>query len=132
MKIRFRSLSPALGLAAALALAPTAFAQDAVDAGIETTATTQAPTSWNDIDTNGDGVISAEESAATPALAGIFAEADANADGELTGEEYRAFVAAGQAEAAAGSTAADAGYDDGTGVEPTGEADAEAGADIEE
>lgn len=118
MKTQF--LTPALGLALALAAAPAAFAQEAVDPA----AAPQA-TSWNDIDSNGDGVISAEESAATPALSEVFAEADANADGELTGEEYRAFVAAGQAEAAAGRTAADAGqsaYDDAGDGEPASEA----------
>jgi len=116
MKTNIRFLTPALGLAIALA-APVAFAQDADPA-----AAPQA-TSWNDVDADGNGVISAEESAAAPALAEVFAEADANADGELTGEEYRAFVAAGQAEAAAGSTAADAGesYDDGSTEEPTTE-----------
>lgn len=116
MKSNFRFLTPALGLAAALVVAPAAFAQDATDA------TAPQATSWNDVDVDGDGVISAGEAAATPVLADVFTEADANADGQLTGEEYRAFVAAGQAAAAAGSTAADAGepaYDAGDEVPAT-------------
>ena len=129
MKTSFRFLTPALGLAAALAIAPAAFAQDATGAA-PTAAPTAAPqaTSWNDVDIDGDGVISTEEAAAVPALAEVHVQADANADGQLTGEEYRAFVAAGQAEAAAGSTAADAGgaaYGD-TAVEATGDVNAEA------
>lgn len=123
MKTNIRFLTPALGLAIALA-APVAFAQEADPA-----AAPQA-TSWNDVDADGDGVISVEESAAAPALAEVFAEADANADGDLTGEEYRAFVAAGQAKAAAGSTAADAGeaYEDSNTEAPTTDAE----GDIEE
>lgn len=129
MKTSFRFLTPALGLAAALAIAPAAFAQDATDAA--PTAAPQA-TSWNDVDVDGDGVISTEEAAAAPVLAEVHAQADANADGQLTGEEYRAFVAASQAEAAAGSTAADAGeaaYGD-TAVEATGEVSADASGEV--
>ena len=47
---------------------------------------------WADVDKNGDGNISKEESAANAGLSQVFDKADANADGSLTAEEYKAFV----------------------------------------
>lgn len=49
---------------------------------------------WNDVDSDGNGTISREESAALPALAAAFEQADADGDGELTPDEYRAHAAA--------------------------------------
>lgn len=48
---------------------------------------------WADVDADGNGTISRDESAALPALAAVFAEADADADGELTADEYREHAA---------------------------------------
>ena len=44
---------------------------------------------WNDADTNGDGKISLEESAANAGLQSRFSVADTNHDGFVTNEEYR-------------------------------------------
>lgn len=48
---------------------------------------------WNDVDADGNGTISREESAALPALAAVFDGADADGDGELTADEYRSHAA---------------------------------------
>ena len=48
---------------------------------------------WDDVDADGNGTISREESAALPALASVFDQADADGDGELTADEYRAHAA---------------------------------------
>ena len=48
---------------------------------------------WNDVDADGNGTISRDESAALPALAAVFDQADADGDGELTPDEYRAHAA---------------------------------------
>lgn len=70
-------------------------AQDAQDAQDAATATQpeERQLGWNDVDADGNGTISREESAALPALAASFDEADADGDGELTAEEYRAHAA---------------------------------------
>ncbi|MFT4257268.1 MAG: EF-hand domain-containing protein [Pseudoxanthomonas sp.] len=98
----------ALGVAAA---APMAFAQDATTAAPTqdapqaqdpsqpaATQTSQAASStpkqgWEDVDTDKDGAIDKQESAANPGLAQVFDQADADADGKLTVEEYKSFVA---------------------------------------
>jgi len=48
---------------------------------------------WADVDIDGSGAISKEESGQLPSLAQVFADADADADGELTPDEYKAYVA---------------------------------------
>lgn len=71
-------------------------AQDVQDAQEAATTGAQAEErqlGWNDVDADGNGSISREESAALPALAATFDEADADGDGELTAEEYRAHAA---------------------------------------
>ncbi|MEN1941456.1 EF-hand domain-containing protein [Luteimonas sp. MJ246] len=114
-------LTSVLALGAALAM-PLAFAQSAVtpevrdaqEAATEAAASAQADDAqasdaqdpqdaaaqpaprqlgWADVDADGNGTISREESAALPALAAVFAEADADADGELTADEYRTHAA---------------------------------------
>lgn len=48
---------------------------------------------WNDVDADGNGTISRDESAALPALSSVFDQADADGDGELTPDEYREHAA---------------------------------------
>lgn len=48
---------------------------------------------WNDVDADGNGTVSREESAVLPALAAVFDGADADGDGELTADEYRSHAA---------------------------------------
>ena len=79
---------------AAAAQATTAQAQDAT----RPPATADAPPAtqqlgWADVDADGNGTISRDESAALPALAAVFDEADADGDGELTPDEYREHAA---------------------------------------
>lgn len=47
---------------------------------------------WADLDTDGDGMISKQESAANAGLSQIFDQADGDADGSLTQDEYKSFV----------------------------------------
>jgi hypothetical protein len=47
-----------------------------------------APPAFEDVDTNGDGAISAQEAAAVEGL--DFKQADTNQDGKLSKEEYQA------------------------------------------
>lgn len=72
-------------------------AHDAHDAAQQATDAAAQPASrqlgWNDVDADGNGTISREESAALPALAAVFDAADADGDGELTADEYRAHAA---------------------------------------
>jgi hypothetical protein len=53
-----------------------------------------AKKTWAELDTDRNGNLSREESAAVPALEAVFERADANADGALTGDEYKAYLAA--------------------------------------
>lgn len=53
-----------------------------------------AKNTWTELDTDRNGNLSREESAAVPALEAVFERADANADGALTGDEYKAYLAA--------------------------------------
>ncbi|MGY1458388.1 EF-hand domain-containing protein [Luteimonas sp. A534] len=70
--------------------ADTAHAQDATQPATTSGAQPAArQLGWADVDADGNGTISRDESAALPALAAVFAEADADGDGELTAEEYR-------------------------------------------
>ena len=70
-------------------------AQDAADPAAAAQAAPQdRQLGWNDVDADGNGTISREESAALPALAAVFDQADADGDGELTPDEYRAHAAA--------------------------------------
>lgn len=48
---------------------------------------------WADVDIDGSGAISQEESGQLPSLAQVFADADADDDGQLTPDEYKAYVA---------------------------------------
>lgn len=72
-------------------------AHDAHDAAHQATDAAAQPATrqlgWNDVDADGNGTISREESAALPALAAVFDAADADGDGELTADEYRAHAA---------------------------------------
>lgn len=118
MNIAHTRLAAILALGTALAM-PLAFAQsavtpevreaqkaaaDAAESAQEAGAAAQAASvvdaqppsrqlGWNDVDADGNGTISREESAALPALAAVFDEADADSDGELTPDEYRAHAA---------------------------------------
>lgn len=92
------AVTPEVREAQKAATAAEASAQDAEAAAQQaTTAADTQPASrqlgWNDVDTDGNGSISREESAALPALAAVFDEADADGDGELTPDEYRAHAA---------------------------------------
>lgn len=94
--LRTPRLPLALALAALFAAGSTlAVAQDtAQDAATPKTDQAQpAQTSWSDLDTDGNGTISATEAEANPGLKAHFDQADANADGALTGDEYREFLA---------------------------------------
>lgn len=74
--------------------ADTAHAQDAAQPPTTSDAQPAArQLGWADVDADGNGTISREESAALPALAAVFADADADGDGELTAEEYREHAA---------------------------------------
>ncbi|KAF1721494.1 hypothetical protein [Pseudoxanthomonas wuyuanensis] len=70
--------------------------QDAATGSAEQSATQSSGSAgqqgWADLDTNGDGMISKEESAANAGLSQIFDQADADADGSLTQDEYKSFV----------------------------------------
>ena len=69
----------------------TAFAQDQA-APDQTTAAADDSTSsiFQQLDTNQDGRISAEEAQASPVVSRSFAKADANGDGAITREEFMA------------------------------------------
>ena len=114
MKTIRNPLTLALAIAAALAM-PAAFAQEANTVPPTSETTTAPPTStvddaayqstapapaeqpqqltWADVDTDGNGSISKDESSALPSLAQVFEQADGDSDGELTPDEYKAFVA---------------------------------------
>ncbi|WP_454832264.1 EF-hand domain-containing protein [Pseudoxanthomonas wuyuanensis] len=70
--------------------------QDAATGSAEQSATQSSGSAgqqgWADLDTNGDGMISKQESAANAGLSQIFDQADADADGSLTQDEYKSFV----------------------------------------
>ena len=59
-----------------------------------------------ELDADKDGSLSKTEASAMEALAAVFDKADADANGSRTGAEYKAYVAAQQAGAGAGGTAA--------------------------
>lgn len=95
-----------LALVTALAM-PLAFAQDQQADVLQQTseaASTQigpttAPTgetprkpTWDELDTDRDGLVSQSEAAGDAELARIFSQADADADGKLSKDEYRAFA----------------------------------------
>lgn len=92
-------------LAAAFA-APALHAQDSTPQKDEAPAASTQPAqaaqpakkSWAELDTDRNGNLSREESAAVPALEAVFERADANADGALTGDEYKAYLAANHQE----------------------------------
>ena len=95
-------------VAALMLAAPAAFAQAQTAPPAEPApAAAPAPApqgnamSWADVDTNQDGNVGKDESAAVPALTQVFDQADADADGQLTPQEYQAFVAKAQAGATA-------------------------------
>jgi ABC-type transporter MlaC component len=69
----------------------TAFAQDQAAQG-QPTAAADDPTSsiFQQLDTNQDGRISAEEAQASSVVARSFAKADANGDGAITRDEFMA------------------------------------------
>ena len=106
MKISPKPLAALIALGAALAL-PAAFAQSEPTQDVreaQAAAADRAPQAappageprqmtWADVDTDGNGSISATESAAIASLAQVFSAADADADGELTADEYKAYVA---------------------------------------
>lgn len=90
----------ALGAALAMPLAlaqsaePPPEAQEVQEADAAAVAQPEArQLGWEDVDADGNGTISREESAALPQLAAAFDEADADGDGELTADEYRAHAA---------------------------------------
>ncbi len=105
-----------LGMVAA---APLAFAQTTPTQGQEPTSDTAAPPatgaaeqqarqssasgqgmSWADLDADGNGSLSAQESKRHEGLSSVFAQADADGDGQLTADEYRAYITAQQGGAA--------------------------------
>jgi hypothetical protein len=116
MQISPKPAAVLIALGAALAL-PVAFAQsepspevrDAQAAATEAAPQATPPAgeprqmTWADVDIDGNGSISRDESAAIASLAQVFADADADADGELTTDEYKAYVA----KAGAGAPQAD-------------------------
>ncbi|MFP7723033.1 EF-hand domain-containing protein [Lysobacter sp. A3-1-A15] len=87
--------------------APAAFAQDPgappsePTAAAATTAPEDRKLGWADVDSNQDGNVGKDESAAVPALGQVFDQADVDADGQLTPQEYQAFVAKVQADGGA-------------------------------
>ncbi len=95
-----------LALATALAM-PLAFAQDQqadtlmqtseaastqVDPAVPTVGETPRKPTWDELDTDRDGLVSQAEAAADAELARIFDQADADADGKLSKDEYRSFA----------------------------------------
>lgn len=70
--------------------------QDAATGSAEQSATQSSGSAgqqgWADLDTDGDGMISKQESAANAGLSQIFDQADGDADGNLTQDEYKSFV----------------------------------------
>lgn len=107
MTIVPKTAASLLSIATALVM-PLAFAQapptdTGTDAAAETAPTQAAPPqadtseprqlTWADVDIDGSGAISKEESGQLPSLAQVFADADADADGQLTPDEYKAYVA---------------------------------------
>ncbi|MBN8717125.1 MAG: EF-hand domain-containing protein [Stenotrophomonas sp.] len=54
---------------------------------------------WAELDVDGDGRLSANETAAMENVAKIFPAADADHDGQLTVEEYKAWLASNGGEA---------------------------------
>ncbi|MBJ6978898.1 EF-hand domain-containing protein [Luteimonas sp. MC1895] len=99
------AITPEVRAAEDAAVESAATARQAQDGTPQTqdAAQTQAPTTdgqpagrqlgWNDVDADGNGTISREESAALSALAAVFDGADADGDGELTADEYRSHAA---------------------------------------
>ncbi|MGB9100947.1 MAG: EF-hand domain-containing protein [Stenotrophomonas indicatrix] len=86
-------------------------AQQAADQATDAAAAASAQANgggqtWASIDTDGNGTISKSESQVNAGLAQVFDQADANKDGQLSADEYKAYVAAQQAGAGAGGTAA--------------------------
>ncbi len=97
-----------VALVTALAM-PFAFAQDQqADVLMQTSEAASTPVdpaafpvgeaprkpTWDELDTDRDGLVSQSEAAADAELARIFDQADADADGKLSKDEYRAFAGA--------------------------------------
>lgn len=88
-------------LCVALALSPAVHAQSSNATGTaETTppardSTAPAPTSFEELDANGDNAIGKDEAAVDPALAQAFGTLDKDADGKLSPAEYAAYDTAG-------------------------------------
>ena len=101
----FRGTPLIVALATALAM-PLAFAQDQqADVLMQTSESASTPitpmvpageaprkTTWDQLDTDRDGLVSQAEASADTELARIFSQADADADGKLSKDEYRAFA----------------------------------------
>lgn len=109
MNIPYRNLVCALAVLGLATAAPMALAQTHKSRSAEkqsgqdaaaipaTTGDTAAPAdvrphTWQEIDADGDGVITREEARADAGLSKVFDEADADADGRLTTAEYTAYI----------------------------------------
>ena len=75
-------------------------AADATQQAQARSATPPPGTSWESLDTDGNGTLSKDEAQRHEGLARVFAEVDVDANGELTADEYRTFAENQQALAA--------------------------------
>lgn len=90
----------------AMTAAPLAFAQEAASAQQQATSTPtqqetagtatqqQGSSTWQSLDTDGNGSLSKAEVAGIEQLNASFEKIDGNADGEISQEEYRAYFEA--------------------------------------